>query len=79
MYVLIETIVFQAYHTFGQAGKLVVEISIIGFLIGTLIAFLVVMGDLGPEIMADVFNVENSASLRTIIMTGMTPSREKFA
>ncbi|CAG7719106.1 unnamed protein product [Allacma fusca] len=61
-----------AYHTFGQAGKLVVEISIIGFLFGTLIAFLVVMGDLGPEIMSDVFAIENNTSLRTIIMTALS-------
>ena len=47
-----------------------VEISIIGFLIGTLIAFLVVMGDLGPEILSEVFNIENNPSLRSIIMTG---------
>lgn len=47
-----------------------VEISIVGFLIGTLIAFMVVIGDLGPEILSEIFSVENNSSLRTIIMTG---------
>lgn len=30
-----------AYHTFGSSGKLVVEVGILGFLIGTCVAFFV--------------------------------------
>ncbi|CAL8100309.1 unnamed protein product [Orchesella dallaii] len=61
-----------AWSTFGQTGKFMVEISIIGFLIGTLIAFMVVIGDLGPEILSEIFSMENNSSLRTIIMTALS-------
>lgn len=68
-----------AWSTFGHTGKLMVEISIIGYLIGTLIAFMVVIGDLGPEILSEIFSVENNSSLRTIIMTGKVNSIGTFA
>jgi sodium-coupled neutral amino acid transporter 10 len=42
----------------------------IGFLLGTLVAFLVVMGDLGPEIVASLFNIDNNSSLRSVVMSG---------
>ncbi|ODN00442.1 putative sodium-coupled neutral amino acid transporter 10 [Orchesella cincta] len=61
-----------AWSTFGQTGKFMVEIGIIGFLIGTLIAFMVVIGDLGPEILSEIFSMENNSSLRTIIMTALS-------
>jgi solute carrier family 38 (sodium-coupled neutral amino acid transporter), member 10 len=36
----------------GPLGKLWVEVCIIGYLMGCCIAYLVVLGDLGPEILA---------------------------
>ncbi|XP_059478045.1 putative sodium-coupled neutral amino acid transporter 10 isoform X2 [Neocloeon triangulifer] len=59
---------FLAFHTFGPTGKLVVELSIIGFLLGTCIAFFVVIGDLGPDILAKAFNLENSPKLRPSVL-----------
>jgi len=38
----------------GPLGKLWVEICIIGYLMGCCIAYLVVLGDLGPEILDKV-------------------------
>ncbi|XP_019643635.1 PREDICTED: putative sodium-coupled neutral amino acid transporter 10 isoform X2 [Branchiostoma belcheri] len=55
---------FLALHTFGAAGKLAVEISIIGLLLGTCVAFYVIIGDLGPAIIAEMTGLENTASLR---------------
>lgn len=40
------------------------------FLMGTCIAFFVVMGDLGPQIIGDTFNIKNTVALRPIIMIG---------
>jgi len=37
---------------------------------GTCIAFFVVMGDLGPQIIGDTFNIKNTATLRPSIMIG---------
>ncbi|XP_035694467.1 putative sodium-coupled neutral amino acid transporter 10 [Branchiostoma floridae] len=55
---------FLALHTFGAAGKLAVELSIIGLLLGTCVAFYVIIGDLGPAIIAEMTGLENTASLR---------------
>ncbi|XP_026762564.1 putative sodium-coupled neutral amino acid transporter 10 [Galleria mellonella] len=59
---------FLAFHVFGSAGKLAVEVGIIGFLMGTCIAYFVVVGDLGPQIIAKLFNINQSDILRTSIM-----------
>jgi sodium-coupled neutral amino acid transporter 10 len=37
---------------------------------GTCIAFFVVMGDLGPQIIGDTFNIKNTTALRPSIMIG---------
>lgn len=37
---------------------------------GTCIAFFVVMGDLGPQIVGDTFNIKNTTALRPSIMIG---------
>ncbi|XP_063382767.1 putative sodium-coupled neutral amino acid transporter 10 [Cydia fagiglandana] len=59
---------FLAFHVFGSAGKVAVELGIIGFLMGTCIAYFVVVGDLGPQIIAKMFNINQSDILRTSIM-----------
>ena len=61
----------MAFHTFGHTGKLLVELGIIGYLAGTAIAFFVVMGDLGPPFAANAMNIENTANLRLVILTGL--------
>lgn len=55
---------FPAFHVFGPAGKMAVELGIIGFLMGTCIAYFVVVGDLGPQIVAKMFNINQSDILR---------------
>ncbi|XP_041987659.1 putative sodium-coupled neutral amino acid transporter 10 [Aricia agestis] len=59
---------FLAFHIFGPAGKMAVETGIIGFLMGTCIAYFVVVGDLGPQIIAKMLNINQSDILRTSIM-----------
>ncbi|CAG9793714.1 unnamed protein product [Diatraea saccharalis] len=59
---------FLAFHVFGTAGKFGVEVGIIGFLMGTCIAYFVVVGDLGPQIISKMFNINQSDMLRTSIM-----------
>lgn len=56
----------------GPIGKLWVEICIIGYLIGCCIAYVVVLGDLGPEILAKVGLNYSLQSSRILLMTGNT-------
>ena len=60
-----------AFHTFGTTGKLLIELGIIGYLVGTTIAFFVVMGDLGPPIISNFTELENNSNLRMIILTAL--------
>jgi len=61
----------SAFHLFGKLGKVTVELCIILFLMGTCIAFFVVMGDLGPQIIGDTFHIEDTTALRPSIMIGI--------
>merc|ERR1719334_2609384 len=65
------TIENVAFHTHGHTGKLLIELGIIGYLAGTAIAFFVVMGDLGPPMVASIAGVEPTANLRLVILTGL--------
>ncbi|KOC67955.1 Putative sodium-coupled neutral amino acid transporter 10 [Habropoda laboriosa] len=56
-----------AFHAFGHMGKFLVELFIIGFLVGTCIAFFVVMGDLGPQIVGKVID-KNPEDIRTSLL-----------
>jgi len=60
-----------AFQTFGTTGKLLIELGIIGYLVGVTIAFFVVMGDLGPPIIANFLELENNSNLRLIILTAL--------
>ncbi|XP_037717659.1 putative sodium-coupled neutral amino acid transporter 10 [Drosophila subpulchrella] len=61
-------------HAFGLSGKLLVELCIIGYLIGTCITYFVVVGDLGPQIIAKIFtlNVTDHLHLRSLVMIVVT-------
>ncbi|KAK3728584.1 hypothetical protein QZH41_011662, partial [Actinostola sp. cb2023] len=55
-------------YTYGNTGKLLVEACIIGLSAGTLCAFNVIIGDLGPSIIHNLFAVEITRSLRATVM-----------
>lgn len=61
-------------HAFGTSGKLLAELCIIGYLIGTCITYFVVVGDLGPQIVAKLFALDMTEHnhLRTMIMIVVT-------
>ncbi|XP_030557901.1 putative sodium-coupled neutral amino acid transporter 10 [Drosophila novamexicana] len=61
-------------HAFGTSGKLLAELCIIGYLIGTCITYFVVVGDLGPQIVAKLFSLDMAEynHLRTVVMFAVT-------
>lgn len=59
---------FLAYHTHGYPGKLAVEVGMIGIQLGTLVAQVVVIGDLGPAIISKFTGIENSSNLRSALI-----------
>ncbi|PFX19763.1 putative sodium-coupled neutral amino acid transporter 10 isoform X2 [Stylophora pistillata] len=58
-----------ALVTYGAPGKFAVEASIIGLLLGTLIAFNVIIGDLVPSIFQNLSGVQVSWTMRAVLMT----------
>ncbi|XP_011882424.1 PREDICTED: putative sodium-coupled neutral amino acid transporter 10 [Vollenhovia emeryi] len=61
-----------AFHAFGHMGKFLAELFIIGFMLGTCIAYYVVVGDLGPQIISKMMS-KSPADIRTslLIFTGV--------
>ncbi|XP_059095002.1 putative sodium-coupled neutral amino acid transporter 10 isoform X2 [Tigriopus californicus] len=60
-----------AFQTYGSLGKLCVEVCMIGFLMGTCIAFFVVMGDLAPPVVAKITGTASTANLRLVILIAL--------
>lgn len=58
---------FLAFHAFGNMGKILVELFTIGFLLGTCIAYFVVIGDLGPEILSKIVD-KHPQDIRTSLL-----------
>lgn len=52
-----------AFYAFGSPGKIMVELCIIGYLFGTSTAYNVVVGDLSPQIISQIFNINHSANV----------------
>ncbi|KAK5642040.1 hypothetical protein RI129_008207 [Pyrocoelia pectoralis] len=65
------TFEFLAFHAFGSLGKFTIEIGLIGFLLGTSIAYFVVMGDLGPAIIAKLSDTKATDLMRTSILLAL--------
>lgn len=61
-----------AFSIFGSSGKLMVELCIIGYLLGSCITYFVVVGDLGPQIIAKIFDLNQTNTLRSYVMIFVT-------
>ncbi|TKR93825.1 hypothetical protein L596_008207 [Steinernema carpocapsae] len=58
-----------AMHTFGHHGRKLTEIAILLYLMSSIMAFLVVIGDIGPDVVADYLQLQAPTQrLRILVM-----------
>ncbi|XP_028395568.1 putative sodium-coupled neutral amino acid transporter 10 [Dendronephthya gigantea] len=59
------------FYIGGSLGKLIVEMSLIGYLVGTAIAWFVIIGDVSPAVVSSLLGIEKSWELRSFLIVAI--------
>jgi len=54
----------MVHDVLGPTGRFLVELGLIGFLLGTCVAYFIMIGDLAPVILADLFDIKLNNEIR---------------
>ncbi|CAF1054884.1 unnamed protein product [Rotaria sordida] len=63
---------YLGLRAMGRSMKLIVELSSIGLLFGSIVAYQMIIGDLGSVVVSQIFNITNSPLIRASVILVLT-------
>lgn len=62
----------MVHDVLGSTGRLMVELGLIGFLLGTCVAYFIMIGDLAPKIIAELLDLKYDRHLRIVTIIALS-------
>lgn len=62
----------MVHDVLGSSGRLLVEIGLIGFLLGTCVAYFIMIGDIAPKILIELLEISDHEHLRLVTVLALS-------